>query len=255
MSNQKIIITPLGTVSPYCKGNQNCPGFLVNYNNQKILLDCGNGVTRLLNFPDDLKNLSVIISHLHKDHFGDLSGIQYAAYVFNNYNLLSKKVDVYLPKTEYLDNKSAIIKMKESFTNYFDITEKTKYLIDNLKISFKNNPGHNIESYAIKLENDLFKIVYTGDIGREDTKELIKFCENADLLICESSFIESHNATSSQHYHAYEAANLAKKANVKQLMITHFWPETPKENYLKEAKEIFKNTIIAEEGEKVVLNK
>ena len=47
----KIIITPLGTISPYTKGNMNCPGFLVEYNNQKILLDCGNGITRLLNLP------------------------------------------------------------------------------------------------------------------------------------------------------------------------------------------------------------
>ena len=54
----KIIITPLGTISPYTKGNMNCPGFLVEYNNKKILLDCGNGITRLLNFPSDLKDLN-----------------------------------------------------------------------------------------------------------------------------------------------------------------------------------------------------
>ena len=42
----EIIITPLGTISPYTKGNMNCPGFLVEYNNKKILLDCGNGITR-----------------------------------------------------------------------------------------------------------------------------------------------------------------------------------------------------------------
>ena len=45
---KEIAITPLGTISPYPKGNRNCPGFLVQYNNNKILLDCGDGVTRLL---------------------------------------------------------------------------------------------------------------------------------------------------------------------------------------------------------------
>ena len=63
----EIVITPLGTISPYTKGNMNCPGFLVEYNNKKILLDCGNGITRLLNFPEDLKDLSVIITHYHKE--------------------------------------------------------------------------------------------------------------------------------------------------------------------------------------------
>ena len=27
----KVIVTPLGTVSPYCKGEMNCPGFLVEW--------------------------------------------------------------------------------------------------------------------------------------------------------------------------------------------------------------------------------
>ena len=43
----EIIITPLGTISPCTKGNRNCPGFLIEYNNQKILLDCGNSVYEL----------------------------------------------------------------------------------------------------------------------------------------------------------------------------------------------------------------
>ena len=29
----EITITPLGTISPYTKGNMNCPGILINYNN------------------------------------------------------------------------------------------------------------------------------------------------------------------------------------------------------------------------------
>ena len=50
---KEIAITPLGTISPYPKGDKNCPGFLVQYNNNNILLDCGSGITRLLNFPQD----------------------------------------------------------------------------------------------------------------------------------------------------------------------------------------------------------
>ena len=33
----EIIITPLGTISPYPKKDMNCPGFLIEYNNEKIL--------------------------------------------------------------------------------------------------------------------------------------------------------------------------------------------------------------------------
>ena len=43
-----VTITPLGTVSTYCYENKNCPSFLVEYNNNKILLDCGNGISKNL---------------------------------------------------------------------------------------------------------------------------------------------------------------------------------------------------------------
>ena len=85
---KEIKITPLGTVSPYPKDDMNCPGFLIEYNNKKVLLDCGNGITRLLKLPKDLNNLNVIITHYHKDHFADIGSIQYASYVYHNLGLL-----------------------------------------------------------------------------------------------------------------------------------------------------------------------
>lgn len=51
----EITIAPLGMISPYTKDNMNCPGFLIHYNNERVLLDCGNGITRLLQFPHVLK--------------------------------------------------------------------------------------------------------------------------------------------------------------------------------------------------------
>ena len=71
----------LGTVSPYCQQDKNCPGYLITTEDSKILLDCGNGITRNLNFPNDLNNLTIIISHLHRDHYGELFSIAYASYV------------------------------------------------------------------------------------------------------------------------------------------------------------------------------
>lgn len=250
---KQIVITPLGTVSPYCKGEHNCPGFLINYNDKKILLDCGNGITRLLNFPEDLNDLSVFISHLHKDHHGDLGLIQYASFTYNKLGILNDKVKVYLPELEFFDNKSAITKTEEAFVNYNTIDEKTTHMIEDMKISFCDNKSHPIPSLMMKLETDDIKIVYTADVGNTNIDQLIEFCRGADLLICESSHVRSHNKDTSIHLHAHEAGTIAKLANVGQLMLTHFWPETPKSEYLEEAKEVFENTIVAEEGKKLVL--
>ena len=96
-------ITPLGTISPYCKNERNCPGFLVQDNNKRILIDCGNGITRYLNIPKDLEELIVIISHLHKDHYGDLSALAYASYVNKNLGYLQQRIKVYIPEGDKID--------------------------------------------------------------------------------------------------------------------------------------------------------
>lgn len=251
----KIIITPLGTISPYPKGNMNCPGFLVEYNNKKILLDCGNGITRLLNLPEDLKNLSIIITHFHKDHFGDLGALQYASYVYHNLGLLDKKIKVYLPKNDIAFNKVSIISNNESYSDYYDINNSYSFFIDDLNITFEDNNSHTIESYMVKLQNKDFKIVYTSDIGTTNFSKLVDFCIEADLIICESSFLKKHNTNSKTHMTAYDASILASKSNAKKLLLTHFWPEEEKRLYLEEALQNFQNVEIAEEGKRLILRR
>ena len=246
---------PLGTVSPYPKDNMNCPGFLVKYNNSKILLDCGNGTTRLLRFPNDLNNLNVIITHYHKDHFSDIGSIQYSSYVYHNLGLLKNKVNVFLPKKDYCYNRKSILENNESYCNYIDIEDETIFDIDNLKVVLEDNKSHTIESFMVKLKSESFKIVYTSDIGVSNFDKLIEFCKDSDLLICESSLLKIYNLENTTHMTAYDAGRLAKLANVKKLLLTHFWPETDKKEYLKEAKLNFKEVDVATEGKVLRLKK
>ena len=251
----KIVITPLGTISPYPKGNMNCPGFLVEYKGKRILLDCGNGITRLMNLPEDLKYLSIIVTHYHKDHLGDLGALQYASFVYHNLGLLDKRVKIYLPKKDFAFNRESIIGNNESYTSYHDITDNSSFTVDDLNVTFKDNQSHTIESYMVRLQNGYFKIIYTSDIGTTNMEELIRFCKNANIIICESSFLQKHNSHSKTHMTAHDAGVLAKEANASKLVLTHFWPEEDKELYLEEAKQSFPNTEVAEEGKKLILSK
>lgn len=248
----KIIITPLGTISPYCKGKMNCPGFMIEYKDTRILLDCGNGCTRLMKFPDDLKNLHVFITHYHKDHYGDLGALQYASFVYNNLDIIKIPINVYLPENDFDLSKKEILLNKEAYANYHPITKDMRYNIGDLKISFHNNNSHTIETFAIKIESTSHKIVYTSDVGTTNIEGIVEFSKNADLLICESSFLRKHNSNSKTHLQASYSAIIAKKANVRKLLLTHFWPEERKRHYLKEAKQIFKNVNVAREGKKIV---
>lgn len=254
----ELIITPLGTVSPYPKDNKNCPGFLIEHKNYKVLLDCGEGISSLLNFPKDLNNLIIIISHLHKDHYSGLSGIGYASYVYKNLGYLKDKIKVYIPNEDLTKNK---LEDFEYLMNYGDENYLKFICYDsnlNLKhggmnINFKINP-HQLKTFSTKIEVNDLTIVYSSDTGYKNNS-LIEFSKDADLLICESTYLKNQNKSSDNHLYAFEAGKIARGANVKKLLLTHFWPEINKENYISEAKEIFKNTEAAIEGKQLILRR
>ncbi len=265
----EIKITPLGTVSPYCKGNMNCPGFLVETNQEKILLDCGNGITRYLDLIKDLNNLTIIISHLHKDHYGDLLSIAQSSYVLKRLGYIKEKIKVYIPKGDIVKVKedyedsdgwgtSRMVKknlldfdyiMNLSKVGYLEIIpydNNSKLNFDNMKLSFSKNP-HQIITYSTKLEIEGLKLVYSSDTGYYGNS-LEKFSKDANLLICESTFLRGQIKSEDSHLFAYEAGLIAKNANVERLLLTHFWPEIDKQNYVDEAKEYFDNVEAAVEG-------
>lgn len=265
----EMLITPLGTVSPYCKGSMNCPGFLVEYNQDKILLDCGNGITRYLNLIKDLNNLTIIISHLHKDHYGDLLSIAQSSYVLKRLGYLQNKIKVYIPKgdivkvEEYGTDKDGWGTTKTvrknlidfdyimglSKVGYLDIIpydNNSKINFSDMELSFSKNP-HPLITYSTKLETEGLKVVYSSDTGYVKNP-LEKFAKDANLLICESTFLKGQIKTEDSHLFAYEAGIIARNANVQKLLLTHFWPEIDKQNYVNEAKEYFDNVEAAVEG-------
>jgi len=100
---------------------------------------------------------------------------------------------------------------------------------------------------------------YSSDTAPSDG--LNKLAELSDYFICESTYSDRHKdlAESKKHLTAKMAAELALKNNVKQLILTHFSSryDDPEEMelLLKEAKEIFPNTILAEDLMKIHLKK
>ena len=276
MENKDLFIVPLGTVSTFCYEGKKCPGFLVQYGENRILLDCGNGISEYLDLPNDLNNLSIIISHLHPDHYGELLSIAQTSYVFNRLGYLNERIKVYIPEgdkmevtEDYKDTDgwaaSRIIEKnlidfdyllsleKESHLEFIPYKQKDKLNIDDLQISFARNP-HPLITYSTKLETDGIKLVYSSDTGYKGNC-LEEFALNANLLICESTFLRGQIRNGDNHLFAYEAAKIAKKANVNRLLLSHFWPSIDKQKYVDEAREIFSNTEAAQEGKKLILRR
>ncbi|MEJ2272072.1 MAG: ribonuclease Z [Candidatus Bathyarchaeota archaeon] len=91
-------------------------------------------------------------------------------------------------------------------------------------------------------------IVYTGDTG--PSEKIVKLAKNADLLIHEATFDDEMKQRAIEDGHSTPsiAAETAKQACVKQLIITHISARYKNANILLEqAKKIFKNTEVAKD--------
>jgi ribonuclease Z len=89
------------------------------------------------------------------------------------------------------------------------------------------------------------KLVVVGDVGRTDN--LVEVCRDADALVIESTYLEEDAEMAGQFSHltARQAAELAIKAGVKKLILTHISRRYREKDVLKEAEAIFPNSVVA----------
>lgn len=89
------------------------------------------------------------------------------------------------------------------------------------------------------------KICLTGDVGKTDS--LVGVAQGADLLICEATYLnyEAEMASQFGHLTARQAAELARVANVQNLIITHISRRYREKDVLAEAEELFPGAIVA----------
>ena len=72
-------LTVLGKSPSWQDAGGACSGYLIETDQTKVLLDCGNGVFGKLRERVDYTDIDgVVISHLHADHFLDLVPYSYA---------------------------------------------------------------------------------------------------------------------------------------------------------------------------------
>ena len=94
------------------------------------------------------------------------------------------------------------------------------------------------------------KVTYCTDT--RPTESIVRAAAGADLFICEGMYGEpekQQKAKEYKHMTFYEAAELAKKAAVKELWLTHYSPSlTRPEEYMRDVRKIFPAAVAAKDG-------
>ncbi|MCM1385687.1 MAG: ribonuclease Z, partial [Bacillus sp. (in: Bacteria)] len=99
------------------------------------------------------------------------------------------------------------------------------------------------------------KLTYCTDTRPTDS--IVRNAKEADLFICEGMYGEpekKQKAKEYKHMTFYEAAALAKEAQVKEMWLTHYSPSLIRaEDYMHEVRKIFPNAIAGKDGKSVDL--
>ncbi len=235
-------VTILGNSGPFEAVGGACSGYLVETAQAKILLDCGNGVLSNLQKYCTFAELDMILlSHLHSDHMSDMMVLKYAVSIKNKRGTMNKVISVYAPSNpidEYIR-----LDVKDAF-NLNPIDEELTLDDKDIKITFKQMK-HPVQSFAIAIEENGNKLVYSGDTAWNE--EIIDFAQGADMLLVDAGLQQAEKTSESvPHLTCVEVGIIGKRANVKRLMLTHFWPEHDKTISLKEAQENFPKAELSE---------
>ena len=99
------------------------------------------------------------------------------------------------------------------------------------------------------------KVTYCTDT--RPTEGIVRHAENADLFICEGMYGEPDKlpkAKENKHMTFYEAAELAKRAGVRRLWLTHYSPSLNRpDEFLPAARKIFSETETCRDGKTIEL--
>lgn len=119
----------------------------------------------------------------------------------------------------------------------------------------KENPEVTLEDGTVVFRKDYVGPPKKGKVMTVfgDTRyheEFISFARDSDVLIYESTFGPEDQQLAYDYFHstALQGAELAKKANVKKLILTHIssrYQDPDIESILAKTKDIFPNTVIA----------
>ena len=264
MNETDFYITVLGSGAAIPTLARHCSAQVVNIRGFRILLDCGEGTQNQVRaYHQRIQSMSVVcISHLHGDHFFGLPGLLSTMHMCGR----TEPITIIGPKgiSEAIDTINRFSGSHLDFpVNYIELTADE---CSTSPLHVYENKRCNISAFALRHSVETFgyiveevphgsrpprRYAYCSDTGAFD--ELADLVHGVNLLCLESTFANDFEsiAIEKQHCTSAQAATIASRAEVKQLLLTHFSARYKEiDKLLAEASAIFPNTIPAADGQR-----
>ena len=218
----------------------------------RLLFDSGPGtMRRLLEADTTIFDLNyVFYSHFRPDHSAELVPLIFA----------TKYPDIYRRQSpltiaagrgfaDFFEGLKAVygkwIELAPGLLNFMELNNTSKDSRDFQDFTVESAPvEHNPESLAYRITSaDGSSVVYSGDT--DYSENLIELAQGADLLICESAQPDSLPVKG--HLTPSMAGEIANRAGVRKLVLTHFYPCCENVDVAKECRKTYSGPLILAE--------
>jgi ribonuclease BN (tRNA processing enzyme) len=219
--------------------------YLVSADGFHLVLDLGSGALGTLQRHIRIDEIGAVgLSHLHADHCLDLCGL-YVAAKYAPSGPLPRRVPVFGPAdTAGRMARAYDLPEDPGMSAEMDFIEwKPEQQIGPFTVR-TTRVAHPVPAYAMRVEYAGRALVYSGDTGPTDA--LVDLARGADVLLCEAAMREDEpDLPPDLHLTGSQAGELAARAEVGRLIVTHVPPWYDREAQAEAARTTFPGEVLA----------
>jgi ribonuclease BN (tRNA processing enzyme) len=216
-------LTVIGCSGSFPGPDSPASSYLFEHQGFRLLVDLGNGSLGPLQRHTGLADIDAIcLSHLHADHCLDLCSY----WVAQTYNPDGPppRIPVYGPAgTAHRMAQAYGLDEHPGMTQAFDFgtLQPGTWEIGPFRVTLAHM-NHSVETFGFRVEASGRAIAYSADTGT--SAALIELARDADLMLCEASFLDGPGLPEGVHLTARQAAQHAAQAGAGHLVLTHLVP-------------------------------
>ncbi len=200
-------------------------GYLLEHDGTRLMLDMGNGtVGRLQRVASPFDLDAVLLSHLHPDHCADFAAMTVLRRFHPRLPDLGRLPLFGPPEASerlaalYAANPAELA--ETDLSDFYDFRPPPEEPVRIGPFEITAIPvNHVVPTWGYRVAAGGKVLAYTGDTG--PCESLTVLARDVDALLCEASWAEAPDQPSNLHLSGRQAGELATRAGVGQLLLTH----------------------------------